>query len=244
MDGKRFAGAIGAIALATCALTTNAQAEDKLTYSFTLLGVSDYMFRGISYNDETPTLQSNVELGYNIFYVGAWATHIDFVDIYGPWEVDYYVSMRPTTGPISWDLTAFYYTYGSKDKTYSTWDLNYFEFKLGASTNLTDKLTVGAAAYYTPEQDVAIVDTKSIEGTASYALPKVGVFSPSVSGLVGWTTAKVEGYFLGEKDYTYWNAGLGVSVENFFMDFRYWDTTINDDLADARFVFSAGVALP
>lgn len=244
MDGKKIAGAVGTLALAIGALTASAQAEDKLTYSIVLTGVSDYIFRGISYNDETPAFQPNVELGYNIFYAGVWGTHIDFADIYGPWEVDYYVGMRPTTGPINWDLTAYYYTYGSQDKAFSTWDLNYFEFKVGASTKLTDSLTVGATAFYTPEQDIAIVDTKTFEGNFSYALPKVGIFSPTVSGLVGWTSAKVDGYFLGEKDYTYWNAGLGVSVENFFMDFRYWDTTIDDNLADERFVFSAGVALP
>lgn len=226
------------------AMTASARAEDKLTYTFTMTAVSDYIFRGISYNDEKPTVQPNLELGYGIFYAGAWGTHIDFADIYGPWEVDYYVGVRPTTGPINWDFTAFYYTYGSRDPSLSTGDLSYLELKAAASTSPIENLTVGVTGYYTPDQDLAVVDTKTIEGNASYVLPTVGVFAPTLSGLVGWTQAEVEGFFLGKKDYTYWNAGLKVSVEKFFMDFRYWDTTIQNDLADERFVFSAGVSLP
>ncbi len=26
------------------------------------------------------------------------------------------------------------------------------------------------------------------------------------------------------QDYTYWNAGLKLAVDKYFMDFRYWDT--------------------
>jgi hypothetical protein len=67
------------------------------------------------------------------------------------------------------------------------------------------------------------------------------------------------GYSQGEDDfspcgcnsdsYTYWNAGLKLTVEKYFMDFRYWDTDISSSdpvhgVADSRFVFSAGVTLP
>lgn len=53
----------------------------------------------------------------------------------------------------------------------------------------------------------------------------------------------------GTDAYTYWNAGVKLTVDKYFMDFRYWDTSISkqDDpngYADARFVFQAGVNLP
>jgi hypothetical protein len=38
--------------------------------------------------------------------------------------------------------------------------------------------------------------------------------------------------------------GLKLAVDKYFMDFRYWDTNLDDTTADARFVFSAGVNLP
>jgi len=67
--------------------------------------------------------------------------------------------------------------------------------------------------------------------------------------LVGYSTSTRTsdfplGAFLGEKDYTYWNAGLKLAVDKYFMDFRYWDTNIDNTLSDSRFVFSAGVTLP
>ncbi len=92
--------------------------------------------------------------------------------------------------------------------------------------------------YVTPEQLPAIDETYTVEGSASYSLPQVGIFAPSISGLIGYSDLGIGG------DYTYWNAGLGVDIENFFLDFRYWDTDIDDGTADERFVFSAGVNLP
>ena len=82
-------------------------------------------------------------------------------------------------------------------------------------------------------------EASTIEGTLAYELPSVGVFTPTVSGLVGWT----ENFGAGE--YTYWNAGLALAVDKFTFDFRYWDTDIsNDGLADERFVFTASITLP
>jgi hypothetical protein len=55
---------------------------------------------------------------------------------------------------------------------------------------------------------------------------------------------------LGIDSYTYWNAGVALSVEKFTFDFRYWDTDFStgipsdDGLADERFVFTASVTLP
>jgi hypothetical protein len=37
---------------------------------------------------------------------------------------------------------------------------------------------------------------------------------------------------------------LKLAVDKYFMDFRYWDTNVNNELSDSRFVFSAGVTLP
>lgn len=244
MGSKQIAGLAGVVALSLVTAAQPARADSKFSYSVTGSVVSDYMFRGLSYNDESPTLQAYVELGYDIFYVGFAGTHVEYLGVYGPWEFDVYVGFRPTTGPINWDIAAQYYRYGSEDSTLSPDDLDYVEFKIAASTNLTKSLTVGLAGFYTPDQDLAVVDTKSVEGTASYAFPQVGIFTPTVSGLIGWTGADTDGFFLGEKEYTYWNAGLRLDVEKLYLDFRYWDTTIDHDLADSRFVFSAGITLP
>ena len=110
--------------------------------------------------------------------------------------------------------------------------------------------------YYTPEQEgggvTATEETGTIEGTIAYTFPAVGIFTPTISGLYGYTEAtEGTGWFLGEDSYSYWNAGLKLAVEKWAFDFRYWDTD-NDaagdgalaDLADERFVFSAAITLP
>lgn len=244
MGVKNKLAIVGALALAATSITSAAQAEDKLTYSFTLQAVSDYMFRGLSYSDQDPAIQSYLEFDYNIFYVAVGGSHVSYLGLYGPWEVDLYAGMRPTTGPVNWDFAVQYYMYGSADPAYKSSQLDYVEFKAAASTALAKNLTAGVTTYFTPDQGFATPVTKTAEGTLSYALPQVGVFTPTLSGLYGWSDADLDGWFLGDTSYTYWNAGLKLGVEKLFFDFRYWDTSIDNELADARFVFSAGIVLP
>lgn len=250
MTTKSFAGAITALGVSLCAATTGAQAEDRqFGYALTITGASDFMFRGISYTDEKPTANLYAELSYGIAYLGLWTSNIDYGPV-GPWEQDVYLGIRPVTGPINWDIAAYYYLYGNRDSGQfgSSSDIDYYEFKITASTTPVTNMTVGATVWLTPDQGYAATDNISYEGTISYDLPKLGIFSPTISGLVGHSESGTNvyyptGYWVGEDSYTYWNAGMKLAVDKFFMDFRYWDTTLDDGLADSRFVFSAGVNL-
>lgn len=250
MVGMKVTRRACAVVLAALAVAGNASAEEpKLGYALTLTGSSDYMFRGISYTDNSPTVNMYNELNYGMFYAAFWTSTLDS-SIYGPWEQDIYLGVRPVTGPINWDISANYYFYGNRDhgKFGDVSDLAFFEFKVGATTSPIANLTLGANAWLTPDQGYATTKNVSLEGTAAYALPKIGDFSPTASGLIGWSDSGTNqyyptGYWLGQQSYTYWNAGLKVDVEKFFMDFRYWDTTIESEYADSRFVFSAGVNL-
>lgn len=252
MSRKQIAGLAGAIALSLGGITTGAQAEDEkreFSYYLTITGASDYMFRGISYTDQDPTVNVYQEVDYGIAYLALWTSNIDYYP-YGSWEQDIYLGIRPTTGPINWDLAANWYIYGNEDKGAfgSTSDIDYFEFKIGASTNIAPNLTAGALLWLTPDQGYAATSNVSIEGTLAYDLPKVAMFAPTLSGLIGYSDSGTneyypDGYWVGQETYTYWNAGLKLTADKFFMDLRYWDTTIDNPLTDARFVFSAGVNL-
>lgn len=223
--------------------------EAKFGYSLTITGASDYMFRGISYTDSNPTANIYNEFTYGIGYLGLWTSTIDY-GVVGPWEQDIYLGIRPVTGPINWDLEALYYLYGNRDHGpfNKISDLAYAEFKIGATTAVSKGLTVGTNVWLTPDQGYAATSNISLEGTVSYDLPSFAGFSPQFSGLIGWSDSGTNkyyptGYWLGREDYTYWNAGLKLTVDKYFMDFRYWGSTIDDDLAGDRFVFSAGVNL-
>jgi len=237
---------VGAAGIALLALTGAASAEDRaFSWSVTLAGTSDYVFRGISFNEEKPAFQPAINVGYGILYAGVWGSNI--AGDYGPFETDWYVGIKPVLGPVTFDFGVVYYTYFG-----GVGDLDYTEFKAGASFSPVTNLTLGGVAWYTPDQS-NYVETYSIEGTAAYTLPQVGIFTPTISGLFGYSeqsdavSADADFTTFGVEDYTYWNAGLALGVEKFTFDFRYWDTDIVDGgagLADERFVFTASVTLP
>jgi uncharacterized protein (TIGR02001 family) len=246
---KSFTKAVGAASVALLALTGAASAEDReFSWSVTLAGTSDYIFRGLSLNGEDPAFQPSINGTYGIFYFGAWGSNVDG-DGYEPWETDLYAGITPALGPVTFDFGVVYYIYPGAE-TGGSLGLDYVEFKAGASWSPVENLTLKPVFWWTPDQE-NIVDTYSIEGTVSYALPQMAIFTPTVSGLVGYTEADSDGFFGPSDNYTYWNAGIALGVEKFTFDFRYWDTDLESGVGDTyhglddeRFVFTASVTLP
>jgi uncharacterized protein (TIGR02001 family) len=239
-----------------------AAADDKLTWSATITGTSEYVFRGISQTDEDPTIQGSIGIGYGMFYAGVWASGLDFGDIPNPTlgedaqvEVDLYAGIKPTWngpfGTVNFDFGFIYYAYpGATDPAA---DLEYWELKAGYSTSWIKNLTTGTTIYWSPDYSLEVGDVWTTESTASYALPNFGVFAPTISGLLGWQKGEDALYNAGlEDEYYYWNAGLALTVEKLTLDFRYWDTDLDPGglcfqglfQCDERFVFSATLALP
>jgi uncharacterized protein (TIGR02001 family) len=225
----------------------------KFTYSFSITGTSDYVFRGQSQTDGDPTIQGAVNLGYGIFYAGVWASGLDFgggadgIGSDAEIEADWYAGIKPTWGKATFDFGVIYYTYpGASDQTT---ELDYVEIKAGVSGEVFDKLTAGATVFYSPDYTLETGESWVYEGTLAYALPTFHIFTPTVSGTVGYVDVEKATF-----EYTYWNAGLSLAVDKITFDMRYWDTDISASesacvlgglfACDERFVFSATVALP
>ncbi len=234
---RKVAAACGAAGVALFALSGAAQAEDKFAWSASATGTSDYVFRGISQTDNDPAIQGSIGATYGMFYAGTWASSINFDDKANI-EVDYYAGVTPTWGPVSFDFGWIYYNYPGEQT------VDYWELKAHAGYEVLPKLTAGGTFYWSP--DLGGEREYVYEGTLGYELPKTWVFTPTVSGLVGYTD------FETTKDYTYWNAGLALAVDNLTFDFRYWDTDYSAancfgsiaSSCDSRFVFSTTLALP
>jgi uncharacterized protein (TIGR02001 family) len=221
--------------------TTSASAEDReFSFSTTMTGTSDYIFRGLSLNDEDPAYQQSLDISYGIFYAGVWGSMV--AGDYEPVELDWYAGFKPVLGPVTFDLGVVYYTYFWADEPS---DLDYVELKLGAEFSPITNLTLKPVFWIVPDQKNSDA-VYTIEGTAAYEFHQVGIFTPTLSGLIGYSEADSDGTFFGDSDdYTYWNVGLALAVEKFTFDFRYWDTNIdNNGLADERFVFTASITLP
>ena len=99
-----------------CAGSRPTRAASSPTPS-TSASTSDYVFRGISQNDNDPTIQGGIDLGYGILYAGVWASGINFDAIVNDadLEVDWYGGIKPTWGPATFDFGVIYYTLSGRD---------------------------------------------------------------------------------------------------------------------------------
>ena len=273
-DSRTLAAACGAASLALLAVSGAAVADGyeeysappppqeesrKFTYTFNLAGTSDYVFRGISQTDNDPTMQGGIDLAYGILYAGWWASGLDF-DVFlndAEVEMDWYGGIKPTWGPVTFDLGAIYYTYpGASYVTILGPDLNYWELKASVSGTIHKDLALGAIVYWSPDYFGETGSVWTIEGNSAYTFHAVGPFTPSVTGVVGYQDGRDASYlaFNGYDNYWYGNAGLVLAVEKIAFDFRYWDTNASNaasDLltcinhyCDERFVFTAKVTVP
>lgn len=232
-----------------------AEAPRRCSFSMNIGGTTDYVFRGISQSMEDPTVQGGVDATCGMFYAGVWGSGVDFVQGNGGpgsgdanIEVDLYAGIKPTWGPLTFDLGVIYYAYpGAEDGAPLNLEADYVELKAGVS-GTWNNFTIGATLFYSPEYTFETGNTLTAEGSVGYTFAAMGPVTPSITGLVGTVQSLDAGS--AQFDYTYWNAGLALAVDKFTFDFRYWDTDLEtglqplDGLADERFVFTAKVTLP
>ncbi len=260
---KNVLGGLGAIALATVGATA-ASATDlvpagsKLDLSANIGGTSDYIFRGFSQTAEDPAVQGGVDATYGLFYAGVWVSNLDFGETstagqdVANVELDLYAGVTPKLGQFDFDLGVIWYLYpGARDPGA---ELDYVELKAAVSTEIFKSLTGGITYYYSPEFTGETGTAHAVEGSLSYELPAIMKVTPSVSGLVGYQQVAdltFSSTDANDDEYLYWNIGLGLAYQNLSLDFRYWDTDMDNAFCsgqlfqcDERFVFSASVSFP
>ncbi|MDX2257340.1 MAG: TorF family putative porin [Hyphomicrobiaceae bacterium] len=227
--------------------------ERQFTWSVNGGITSDYVFRGFSQNDEDPTPFIGADIGYGIFYAGVWAAEVDDFFTASSAEIDLYAGIKPVLGPVTFDLGIIYYGYADQADALTV-NVDYWEFKAGASITPFTNASVGAILYYSPDYTFETGEVFTVEGVASYTLPTIWIFTPTIGGTVGYQTSDDVAYenLNGFDEFMYWNAGLTLGVEKVALDFRYWDTDVEDDglgrngkdLGDEKFVFTVKVTLP
>ncbi|HEX7884992.1 MAG TPA: TorF family putative porin [Phenylobacterium sp.] len=218
-----LAAAVGSLALAGVA-----QAQDSSpTFAFNVGANTDYVFRGFSQSDEDPSIFGGVDATLGMGYAGVWVSTVDFGNGTDA-EFDLYAGVKPTVGPVSFDLGVIYYGYVDQP---SNSNEDYWEGKIAASVP-AGPATIGAAVYYSPEFFGKTGEAWYYEANAAIAIPDTKF---SISGAVG--RQEIEKF----PDYTTWNVGAGYAVsDKVSLDVRYWDTNLSDavsgGLADSRVV--------
>lgn len=194
-------------------------AQAKPDVAFNVGVVSDYVFRGASQTDGEAALQGGVDVDLGGFYLGSWASNVDFGDDTDA-EIDLYGGYRTEAAGYALDLGAGGYFYVNEP---GGADYNYVEFKAQAS-RAVGPATLGAAVYYS--FDYFGVDEKAtyVEANAAF----VPMDRLTLSGAVGRQWLDVSG------DYAAWNLGAAYALtEQLTVDVRYHD--MDSPLADARF---------
>src|SRR5262249_3581375 len=116
--------------------------------------VSDYDFRGISQSGRDPALQASIDYAHpSGWYVGAWASNIDFgVDkattgLDDPKvETDFYGGFTKTLDSgFSYDLGAVYYGYLQE----TTFD--YYELYAGVGITAKNGISLKGKFFYSPD---------------------------------------------------------------------------------------------
>lgn len=216
--------AVFAFAAATAALLTAGAASAQSTpeVAWNVGVVSDYVFRGYSQTNEDPALQGGVDATIGAFYVGAWASNVDFGDDTDA-EVDIYGGYRGETAGFAFDVGVVGYGYvGAPDGA----DYDYLELKAAASRAI-GPATFGTALYWSP-------DFFGLDEEATYAEANVA-FAPADK----WTVSVAAGrqWLDVNEDYATWNAGVGYAfTDHLAFDVRYHDTDVDGPLSEGRVV--------
>ena len=235
-------GAAASLAMSSAAM---AQDDPAVDVSFNLGVASDYVFRGVSQTDEGVQVFGGVDVTTGIFYAGAWASNVDFLDGTDA-EVDLYAGVRPQVGPATLDLGVIYYGYVSQPDDA---DYDYWEFKAAASIP-AGPATLGAAAYYSPDFTSFFTDEGLyLEVNGSVPLSD----KATLSAAIGHQSIEIDSGFalltgVDDVDYATWNVGVVYAItETVGIDLRYWDTGEDDfvgEIAEERVVLSLKATFP
>ena len=214
-----MAAVIGLSAPVAAIAADEPAAESWIPGSFTgnVALTSDYVFRGISQNNENAAIQGGVDWDTGMgVYFGIWGSSVNFKDnSEASAEVDLYGGYAGTFGDaISYDVGFIYYWYpgAAKALDYDLWevygkagyDFGFAAVNVGIAFSPNYFGGTDDAYYFSGGVDVPITDTVSVSGGINYSKYKAPL-----------------------ANYWDWNIGATLNVNNWFdIDVRYYDTDI------------------
>lgn len=186
---------------------------------------TDYVWRGVSQNDENPAIQGGFDFANGAFYAGTWASIVDFgganmeLDLYGGFAGE-------TEAGLGWDVGVIGYVYPDAD------DLDFLEIYGGLGYSF-DAVSVGGYLYVDPDNETVYVDF-----SAGFSASETLGFDATVGSYVDGGDDFIE-------EYTNYSLGATLSTEYVDFDLRFWGTDSDDlgDGADERVVLTVSRSL-
>ncbi len=211
-----FLASLTAVFLASGTAISTAQADDPSapTYSFSVTGATDYIFRGVSQTENASAIFGKAGVSYDRFYAAAGMENVNFhngIDA----EYDLSAGWAPSAAGFNFDIGAIRYGYIDQPTHV---DIDTTEIR-GSVSRGFGPVTAGVAVNYAIDYFGTKDNGTYFEGNLAYAITD----KLSASGAAGRQTISAGG------DYTTWNAGASyVLTKNFAVDLRYYDTDEHD----------------
>jgi uncharacterized protein (TIGR02001 family) len=216
-------------------LSASAAVHAEISSTWTL--TSDYDFRGITQTDEDPALQASFDYSNESgWYVGAWASNVDFPGYDGSVELDLYTGFSGgEEDGLGWDVGLVWYTYPGSDSSDT-------EDKIADFPEIYGGITYGiwsGKLWYS--NDFGGTDDSSIylDGGVDIPLPR----NLSLAIHAGYSDGDGIKASYGVSNYFDYSVGIGYTVNNFNLSLKYVDTDIDDADTD-RVIFTVSTTLP
>lgn len=230
---------LGAASL-TGLLATSAMADDAAppapawgSFSAYVAVQSDYRFRGISQNDQSPSPEASINWsGPDGFYAGTWLAKVNFLDATPTTsgttlETDIYGGKHFDLDGTDLNVEAYYYTYPDHNNHASGVTYSYYE-TIAQLSHTWGNFTGTISGAQSPDFFAETGSAWWVAGTGSYTINDW----LSISGNLGhqWVNHTLP-------EYTHYDIGLTATYKTLSLDARYLGT----DLGAAKCVaYTAG----
>ena len=149
------------LALSTFISVSTIQASE-LEVSGNVGAASNYIWRGMTQTKDKSSVNGGADLKYNGFYVGTWASNVDFDTSKANFELDGYVGYSNTINDFSYDISYTKYMYPDAKA-----ELDFDEAKIALGYTIGD-LSLGTSYSQATYQEWGGHKPSYVEGTVSY----------------------------------------------------------------------------
>jgi uncharacterized protein (TIGR02001 family) len=195
---------------------------------------SDYVYRGVTLSDRKPAAGMAIEATYNVLYAGVAVASVK-LPTQPAAEISLSTGVRPTLGPVDFDLGVTWFRYPGEDPAAQSNGINYYEAALRAETKLTEALRIAGGFAYSPNVSNTGAWSGYAAGGFGYDVPErflpkdVGVSFTAATGY-SWFGHQYEdlgGFRL--PAYLNWQAGVTFTYKVLNLDLRYHDTNLTKE---------------
>jgi uncharacterized protein (TIGR02001 family) len=195
---------------------------------------SDYIYRGTTLSDHKPAVGAGIEATFRWLYAGATVASVK-LPTQPSAEITVTGGVRPTLGPVEFDLGITYFAYPGETPGGPTNGIEYWETAFRAVAPVGESIRIAAGYAYSP--NVSNTGAWSQYAAAGLGFEVPARLLPRDIG-VAFTTAAGYSWFgrqvpaLGGFElpaYLNWQAGVTFSHTFLNLDLRYYDTNLSKE---------------